>query len=196
MVKGEFELTTLRSTRSVGPLRGTGRVRVTEPLPLAPRGPRLLDTTPEEVIYWMRSVSRERAMQAYRLLRRGIEGTLPELLTYHWLERRSRAFDFQSSIMGGRLILGGAVADFIIEDLVPGGLAVWRVQGDYWHVEPARMQADMLQRERLLTETYMGVRVLQVVDLWESAIYWAYPDVFEQAEAGVEIGRRTELRGD
>lgn len=192
MPKSSFEIGILRRTRTVGVMKGMGRRRASEPLPLTPRGAKLLDTTPEEVLYWMQSVSRERAMQAYRLLRRGVEGTLPELLTYQWLERRGRQFDFQSSIMGGRLVLGGAVADFIISDLVPGGLVVWRVQGDYWHVEPERVQRDFQQRERLLMESYMGVPVVQVVDLWESGIYWAYPFVFEMAEAGVEIGRRAD----
>jgi len=194
MARDEFEIGPMRSTRSVGALRGLGTTRAIESLALTPRGAELLDTTPEEVIYWMQSVSRERAMRAYRLQRRGVEGTLPELLTYDWLESRNRIFDFQSSVMGGRLIMGGAVADFIIEDLIPGGLVVWRVQGDYWHTQAERVQSDFMQRERLLTESYMGVPVLQVVDLWESAIYWAAPEVFEEAEAGIEIGRRAQLR--
>lgn len=194
MAKSDLEIPTMRSTRRVGPHRGIGRVRNTEPMPFTPRGVRLLDTTPDAVIYWMQNVPRERAMSAYRLKKRGIHGTLPELLTYHWLERKGRLFDFQSSLMGGRLIMGGAVADFLIQDLVPGGLVVWRVQGDYWHTQPERARSDFLQKERLLTESYMGVPVEQVIDLWESAIYWAYPDVYEQAEAGVEIGRRAEVK--
>lgn len=192
MPRGEFEIPTMRRSRTVGPIREAKYARPAEGLPLTPRGVALLDITPEAVLYWMQSVSRERAMGAHRLQKRGIVGTLPELLTYDWLESRNRLFDFQSSLMGGRLIMGGAVADFIISDLAPGGLVVWRVQGDYWHTQPERQRSDFAQRERLLMESYMGVPVVQVVDLWESAIYWSAPLVFEMAEAGVEIGRRLE----
>jgi hypothetical protein len=185
-----FRLPTMRRTRRIGPSPTAHYMRPTEGLPLTPRSTQMLDTTPDVVLYWMTKVSRERAMRAYRLKKKGIVGSLPELLTYDWLEGRNHIFDFQSSIMGGRLILGGAVADFIIEDLIPGGLVIWRVQGDYWHTQAKRVQSDFIQRERLLTESYMGVPVEQVVDLWESAIYWAAPLVFEMAEGGVEIGRR------
>lgn len=194
MPRDDMTISTMRSTRTVGPIKGVGYTRPAEGLPLTPRGVALLDTTPEAVLYWMQSVSRERAMAAYRLQKRGIHGTLPELLTYHWLEIRNRQFDFQSSLMGGRLIMGGAVADFLIFDLAPGGIVVWRVAGDYWHCQPERVRSDFEQRERLLTESYMGTPVVQVVDLWESAIYFCYPLVFEMAEVGVEIGRRAELR--
>lgn len=182
--------TTMRRTRTIGPVGDLGRTRRVDPLPSAPRAPGRLDTTPEDVIYWLTRVSRERAMAAYRLKKRGIDGTLPELLTYDWLERRRRDFDFQSSLMGGRLIMGGAVADFLINDLVPGGLVVWRVQGDYWHTLPEREAADFYQREQLLMQSYLGVPIAMVVDLWESTIYKDAPRVFEMAEAGVEIGKR------
>ena len=178
-----------RSLRKVSRLAGLGRQSTTEPLPVTPRGPDLLDTTPPEVAYYMEKVSRERAMRAYRLRKKGVEGTLPELLTYDWLESRGRQFDFQTSFLGGRLQLGGAVADFIIFDLWPGELAVWRCQGDYWHTMPEREQKDALQKLKLLGERWNNVPVGVVVDLWESAIYRRAPQVFLQAEAGVEIGQ-------
>jgi hypothetical protein len=189
-VSDPFRLQKVRRTRRVGTKLTARYVRPAEGLALMPRGPRTLDTTPDVVLYWMTKVSRERAMRALRVQKQGVVGSLPELLAYDWLQSRNRIFDFQSSIMGGRLIMGGAVADFIIEDLIPGGLVVWRVQGDYWHIQPDRVQSDFMQKERLLSESYMGVPVEQVVDLWESSIYWAAPFVFEMAEGGVEIGRR------
>lgn len=39
--------------------------------------------------------------------------TLPERIVYRELLRRRVTFDFQSSLLGGRLRLGGMVADFI-----------------------------------------------------------------------------------
>jgi hypothetical protein len=181
----------IRRTRRIGLIAAEARPAELEALPRTPRGVRLLETADPKLQEWMQVVSQERAQRALRIQERGIRGTLPELLTYDWLERRPHEFDFQSSLGGGRLILGGAVADFILFDLLPGALAVWRIQGDYWHSKAERMERDLAQRERLLSERYMGLPVEQVVDIWESAVYWRAPQVWEEAEVGAEMGRAT-----
>jgi len=45
-----------------------------------------------------------------------IKGTLEERITYKWLQDRHVYFLFQSSLQGGRIQLGGLVADFILPD--------------------------------------------------------------------------------
>lgn len=55
----------------------------------------------------------------------GLVATIPEWLVYQWLQKHGVRFDFQSSLMGGRIELGGAVADFVLPEL---GM-IWRVQG-------------------------------------------------------------------
>ena len=185
-------ISALRQSRRIGALKGlSGERQMHGLLPLRPRGPPRKATVPEEIAHWLEVVTVELAMKAYRLRENeGVDGTLPELLCYEWLRRQGHQFDFQTSLMGGRLAMGGAVADFILFDIVPGGLSVWRIQGDYWHSKPERVERDQLQRERLLTERFGSEPVLQVVDIWESTVYATYPDVFEAAEVGVEWGRR------
>lgn len=60
-----------------------------------------------------------------------MKGTLPERVVYKALEDRHIEFDFQSSLLGGRVELGGLVADFIISRPP----VVIRVQGRFWHGE-------------------------------------------------------------
>lgn len=58
-----------------------------------------------------------------------MKGTLPERVVYKLLTDRHMEFDFQSSLVGGRLELGGVVADFVL----PRPPVVIRVQGRFWH---------------------------------------------------------------
>ena len=150
-------------------------------------GTRLLDTLPEELQEVAQRVGRDRAMTIWRLWRRGILGTAPELLTYDWLEGHHYGFEFQSPQMGGRLIVGGAVVDFLISGMSANGYAVWRIMGEYWHASPEVEQKDEDQRLRLLRMKVGGIPVTQVVDLWEGDVYERTPEVFEMAEQGVGL---------
>lgn len=154
---------------------------------VTPRGAGMLDLMPEALRELARRVGRSRASTVWRLMRRGIVGSLPELLTFHWLRRRALAFEYQSPRMGGRGRAGGTVVDFIIYDLAPGGVYVWRVMGEYWHVTPEVQGKDEEQARRLLRMRVSGRPVVAVVDLWESDIYDRDPEVFELAEAGVGL---------
>ena len=151
-------------------------------------GIKQLDTAPEGLREVERRIGQERARRVWKLMGR-VTGTLPELCTYDWLERRKIAFDFQSAQMGGRLISGGAIVDFVISELSSNGLYVWRVQGEYWHQGPDVVLKDETQRARLLRLKIGGVPVVGVVDLWENDVYDRYPEVFTRAEFGVELRR-------
>ena len=151
-------------------------------------GPRRAELMPPKLYDMVRMIGYRRARRCWRLVKQGIQATLPEYCTYDWLESRPwLEFDFQTSLMGGRWELGGAVADFIIAGLNPEGLYVWRVQGDYWHSGREKMMQDEEQRLRLLQYTFRGVPIVAVVDLWETDIYQRYPLVFEMAEYGVGL---------
>ena len=143
-----------------------------------------LDLMPEDMRAAAARIGTDRAREVQELRDRGIEGSLPELCTYEWLERRKLAFDFQSAQMGGRRVRGGTVVDFIIYGLSGNGVYQWRVQGDYWHSsrESARNDAELARRLRRLK--IGGEPVAAVVDLWESDIYDRYPRVFQLAEFG------------
>jgi hypothetical protein len=172
---------------AVGGLGELGRVPALEGMAETPRGPRQLETIPDQIREWAERVGEQRAREAWRIAQRGILGTLPELCGYAWLESRGRLFEFQSAMLGGRMIRGGAVADFVIYDLVPGGVGIWRIQGDYWHGGRESIEHDREQRARLLVSWYAGLPVRLVVDLWESDVYRRFPEVFLSAELGVGL---------
>jgi len=136
-----MRVSSYRSKRRISRV-GPAPRRIKE-IALRPRPVKKATVDPELVQRWERVIGRSRALRAYRtyqeMLRKGEVGTLPEILTYGWLQGRPHLFDFQSSLLGGRLIMGGAVADFIIYDISPDGLVIWRVQGDHWHSMPDRI---------------------------------------------------------
>ena len=100
----------------------------------------------------------------------GVEGSIPEMLVHRELTRRKVAFDFQSSQMGGRLQLGGAVVDFLFEDRK----LCLRVMGKYWHSPFDRMGHGVNDEEQRLMLIGRGY---DVKDLWEKTIM--DPDLLE-----------------
>lgn len=85
-----------------------------------------------------------------------VRGTLPERIVYKAFLQANLGgqFDFQSSLQGGRLELGGIVADFLFENW----RIVVRVQGPT-HAEHRRFRKD--EEQRLILEE-MGYRVLDL----------------------------------
>ena len=160
---------------------------------VARRGSSQVGVLPQFLQQMERLVGYTRAKEIWKLKVRGVQGTLPELSTYVWLEDRKLNFEFQSALMGGRRIRGGAVVDFLLFNLSPNGYYVWRVQGDHWHAEmgTAVIKKDEIQKARLNALKIGGVPVVDVIDLWESRIYKDWPNVFLKAEAGIELGRMT-----
>ena len=144
-----------------------------------------LDLMPEDMRQAAARIGTDRARDVQELRDRGVEGSLPELCAYDWLESRKLAFDFQSAQMGGRRVRGGTVVDFIIYGLSGNGVYIWRVQGDYWHSSRESQSNDAELARRLRRLKIGGEPVAAVVDLWESYIYDRYPEVFQLAEFGV-----------
>lgn len=99
-----------------------------------------------------------------------MRGTLPERVVYKSLEDRTLIFTFQSSLQGGRIELGGMVADFIVEFRKP---LIIRVQGQYYHGEFDKETGNLIggelsqgrrdDEQRAILED-MGYEVL---DYWE-----------------------------
>ena len=104
-------------------------------------------------------------LEARAISKEYIRGTLPERIVYKFLVDKLRLadgveFDFQSSMSGGRLELGGIVADF----LFPIKMMVLQVQGPT-HTGTLRMAKDEEQRGMLQDMGY------SVVDIEEDTIY-------------------------
>lgn len=105
-----------------------------------------------------------------------VQGTLPERIVYKALKDRRLIpgiFDFQSTLTGGRLQLGGMVADFLCERPP----LIIRVQGKFWHGEFDRqtgnlMHGDIVQgRKDDEQGQILNSMGYAVVDFWEDDIY-------------------------
>ena len=110
----------------------------------------------------------EDPLEARAVSKETVNGTLPERILYlaliHVLHMQPDAdFDFQSSLQGGRLELGGIVADFILEYL----RMIIRVQGPT-HAQFLRQAKDEEQRMALEEMGYL------VCDIYDTTIYDEY----------------------
>lgn len=150
-------------------------------------GVRKLDLMPEAMRAWARRIGEKRARECWNLAQKGVQATLPELCAYAWLNRRGIAFEFQTSLMGGRQTSGGAVIDFLVMGLSSNGHYVWRIQGEYWHTMPEVELKDFVQAARLKRLKVGGIPIVEVVDLWENDVYDRHREAFEQAEAGMGL---------
>lgn len=94
----------------------------------------------------------------------GMTMTLAEWYVYWWSVHRRRLspqidFEFQSSLFGGRIDLGGLVIDFLYRGFFPPGLVV-NVQGEAWHYYTTEQrEANILTRVRLQDRGYTVVFV-------------------------------------
>ncbi len=155
------------------------RIRIPQP-PDRPLQLRQRDLRKQEEIredpWWFtlhkRGIRRARVgedpLEARAVKKSTIRGTLPERIEYKYLTSKlrlspSQDFNFQSSLDGGRLELGGIVADFLFQFRK----LVIRVQGPT-HDKYLRSQKD--EEQRLALEG-MGYRVL---DLGLDEIYNEY----------------------
>lgn len=105
-----------------------------------------------------------------------------EWLVYQWLMKNvgEGNFTYQASIGGGRLQLGGLVADFIIYTTNPP-IAI-NVQGSWWHRETSKDRAnDLLAKIQLSNEGYT------VVFLAEDDVVNRLNYVMRQALMGIQL---------
>ena len=110
--------------------------------------------------------------------------TLPELITYDWLHYHKYWFIFQAEI-GQRTHKGSLIPDFVI---ARGGQGLaWQIQGEYWHKDEMVRARDKAVALALKGQSIAGLRISDVVELWEDDIYNKRPQVFEQAMLGVGI---------
>jgi|TARA_Y100000310_G_scaffold220623_1_gene222173 very-short-patch-repair endonuclease len=78
-----------------------------------------------------------------------------EEIVYNWLTKRNIEFVFQSSLLGGRFSLGGAIVDFTF----PDRRLAWRIQGDYFHRQIAQHASDRIQKEMLMAQGWTVVDI-------------------------------------
>jgi len=117
--------------------------------------------------------------------------TFPELVAIDYLKRRGVKWGFQVWALGGRKIKGGQVLDLIVD--MGGGVAIWEINGNYWHNRPGKMQLDKAQKFALMGIEIWGKPVTQILELWESRIMTdrtsVRKQVFDMAMSGIELGQ-------
>lgn len=176
-----------RKVAKLGKITPRSRVSYAGPrLPKTGGGVKQLNLVPPQLRRLVRRVGRRRADRIWQV-QTEVTATIPEAIAYAWLEDRNYRFDFQSSMLGGLHVRGGAVVDFLIYDMSHEGNYIWRVQGEHWHQGGRKQAADRLQKDRLIGLRVGGAPVIAVVDLWEADLYDKWPYVLEQAEMGEEI---------
>lgn len=114
-----------------------------------------------------------------------LTATEPEWITYWYLSQRigKGAFDFQSSVQGGRSGFGGLVADFMLPGRIgPAGLVI-NIQGSHFHrFTTEERMADLNTKSKYQDQGYEVVYVLDT-----ALIHGGYRYVLEQALQGVQV---------
>jgi very-short-patch-repair endonuclease len=148
-------------------VRGVRRLRT---FPAAPRRGLTIEEQAESF--------EERYQEWFRIHR----GTRPEFIVFDYLEKVAGLkhladFIFQSSQLGGRQRIGGAVVDFEL----PFRRLYFRVQGERFHLSPDRIAHDAIQRAMLSGFGWT------VVDIWVDQLLAAPSRVIEAALNGVNL---------
>ena len=113
-------------------------------------------------------------------------GTLPELVAMQWLDSQHHQYFYQVEVLGGRRG-GGLVPDFVLPR-GSNGLALL-VNGTYWHEGFVREENDRTAKTRLLGQTVFGVRLKEVVEVWDTQLFEDRDRVMNLAVLGVEMAR-------
>lgn len=160
--------------------------RFTPPDPPAPEQFNVVDTE-------LRRLERllddpKAAKRVMSLAKRFPVGTIPELVTYDWLQQQNYPFEYQVSLFGGRRAPAGVglVPDFVVSFDASRAI-VWQVQGEYWHTRGEKEHTDVSAHVRMLGAIYNGAKIWKVVEIWEDDIYSKRPWVFYSALQGVGL---------
>ena len=102
-----------------------------------------------------------------------------EKLVYAYLATHNIPFDFQSNVLGEGF--GQQIGDAKVDFILPDNRIAIRVQGEYWHKQPATEAKDIIQRERLIA---MGWKV---VDIWTNDIKNNLEETMRKALIGEEM---------
>lgn len=183
-------LTKLKKPAAMKGLKGIGRRRKVEPLPkLGEQPDRIAGLIDDELAKLTRDVGDEQlAKRILKLQEQHPDGTIPELVVMDWLMRRGVKWDFQVWVLGGRVLRGGQVLDFVVDQGTK--VMVIEVQGRYWHTRPGKLALDAAQKLALLGLTIWGKSVAGVVEVWDSRLLNKHQRnrTMEMALAGVELG--------
>ena len=116
-------------------------------------------------------------------------GSLPELITYDFLNRHGQPFIYQVALFGGRAAAGGVIPDFVVGYDSSRAYA-WNIQGEYWHTTAGKAERDAAAALKMRGAQVAGWTISDVIPLWEFDIYEKRPGVFWAALAGMSLRQR------
>lgn len=152
------------------------------PLPELPSA----DTRSDKEKQVARTLKDERLAKAIlKLQQKYTNGTLPELVTLHYLVKWNVPHWYQVALFGGH-VRGGVIPDFVV-NRGGRGLAI-QVQGNYWHEGFEAEQKDRLAKMQLIGQVVNGTQIEQVVEVWENKLYDDPEEVLNMALMGIELG--------
>lgn len=170
------------SIRRLGSLDGSRRKQGTEPEYVS-RAKHEFDTTSDTEDRLARELrSRELAKRVVSLQKKHPYGTVPELLTVDYLDKKGERYTYQAQLFGG-WVRGGLIPDFLVHN--PSGLLALLINGNYWHPSQGKNEADKLRIKAALWE---GSEIQNAIIVWESRLMQDRDDTLDAALAGIELG--------
>lgn len=186
-----LELKGLKKPKGLKGLKGLGKAVKLPPIPdLQPDPQRVAGLVNDEVARLTGILGDERlARRVYKMKQKEYpQGTLPELVAIDWLQRRQIPFQFQLSVLGGRITRGGQVLDLVVDRGTH--VIVIEINGNFFHTKPGKQRLDEGQKMALLSIKILGKRVQAIVEVWENKIQSAHSRnaVMNSALAGISLG--------
>ena len=159
-----------------------------KPPPTLEPPPNLKDQMEAEIMR-RANLDRQEAKRIMKLQETYPQGSLPELVTYDWLDRQGYQFFYQVALLGGRTVAGGVLPDFVV-GFDSSRAYAWNVQGEYWHTLAGKPEKDAADALRMKGLNVYGYTIKDVIPLWEFDIYNKRPGIFYAALAGMSLRQR------
>jgi len=165
----DTRLKPLAKPKALKRLPGLGRREKLPPLPNLGGEPSTVTLTDDALQRLTNQLGDEAlAKRVLKLQEKWPQGTVPEMIVMDFLERRRVKYEYQVWLLGGRVLKGGQVVDFVVDLGI--GVMIVEVEGNYWHTRPGKAQLDEGQKMALLGLMVWGKKVRGVVEVWESRI--------------------------
>lgn len=182
-----------KKPKALKALKTFGKKEKLPPLPDLDEGPqRVASLVDDEEARLTNAVGdRQLAKKILKLKQKYPDATTLELAIMEYLDRKRIKYIFQQWLLGGRILKGGQVVDFIVQK--NANWLVIEAQGNYWHTRGGSEEKDRAQAFALLGLSFQGKKISKVVSIWESRIMQPNKARREQtlqlALMGIELGR-------
>jgi len=160
------------SIGKIPPLTGVGKFRRTVSEFKARVESIVKDDLPDDLKSAVPEIGQSGAKEVLAMRNKGFTGTIPELLTMSWLDKKKISYAWQYPEL-----TAGARIDFVVNQIPP--IAI-RIQGEYWH----RIGIGTHDRDQKYALQMLGYTV---VDVWERQVYHNRENTLSRAIKGIEV---------